>query len=82
MPDQPYSDHSTAPTPRKKPWLIRLAVMLLAVWVAAAYFLLPLAWRLATRHHPAVEGMPGSRLRVMAFPVIPGIRTVECRWLF
>ena len=58
MADQPQSDQSTTPTPRKKRWLIRLVVMSLMVWAVAAYFLLPLAWRLATRHHPAVEGMP------------------------
>jgi len=46
------------PTPRKKRRLIRTAVILLIVWAVAAYFLLPLAWRVATRHHPAVEGMP------------------------
>lgn len=49
---------STTPTPRKKRRLRRLLVMLLFVWLVAAYFLLPLAWRLVTRHHPAVEGMP------------------------
>ena len=45
-------------TPRKRRRLIRIVVMLLMVWLVAAYFLLPLAWRFATRHHPAVEGMP------------------------
>jgi hypothetical protein len=58
MPDQLLSNQSTLPTPRKKRKLIRLVVMLLMVWAVAAYFFLPLAWRLATRHHPAVEGMP------------------------
>ncbi|MEI8376082.1 MAG: LssY C-terminal domain-containing protein [Planctomycetota bacterium] len=58
MPDQSLSDQSTTPMPRKNRRLIRLVVMLLIVWSAAAYFLLPIAWRLATRHHPAVEGMP------------------------
>jgi hypothetical protein len=32
--------------------------MLLLVWAVAAYFLLPIAWRVATRHHPAVVDMP------------------------
>ena len=45
-------------TPRKKRRLIRIVVMLLIVWAVAAYFLLPVAWRFATRHHPAVKGMP------------------------
>jgi len=58
MPDQSLSDQSTTLMPRKKRRLIRLVVMLLIIWSVAAYFLLPLAWRLATRHHPAVEGMP------------------------
>jgi hypothetical protein len=49
---------TTTPLPRKKRRLIRIVVMLLLVWAVAAYFLLPFAWRLATRHHPAVEGMP------------------------
>jgi hypothetical protein len=49
---------STSPTPRKKRRLIGLLVTLLIVWLVAAYFLLPLAWRFVTRHHPAVEGMP------------------------
>ena len=48
---------SATPMPRRKRWLRRLVVVLL-VWLVAAYFLLPLAWRLITRHHPAVEGMP------------------------
>jgi hypothetical protein len=30
----------------------------LLVWVAAAYFLLPHAWRLVTRHHSALEDAP------------------------
>ena len=37
---------------RRRHRLLRLAIMLLIVWVVAAYFLLPIAWRLATRHHP------------------------------
>lgn len=48
----------TASMPRKKRRLMHLLVMLLIVWLVAAYFLLPLAWRVATRRHPAVEGMP------------------------
>ena len=44
--------------PRRKRRLIRLVVTLLLVWAVAAYFVLPIVWRLATRHHPAVEGMP------------------------
>ena len=32
--------------------------MLMLIWLLAAYALLPLGWRMATRHHPAVEGMP------------------------
>jgi hypothetical protein len=44
--------------PRKRRRLVRLAVLLLIVWLIAAYFLLPLAWRFATRHHPALEDMP------------------------
>ena len=54
----PTTPDSTTLTPRRKRRLIRIMVMLLLVWAVAAYFLLPIAWRVATRHHPAVEGMP------------------------
>ena len=46
------------PLPRKKRRLLHLLVMLLIVWLVAAYFVLPTAWRLATRRHPALEEMP------------------------
>jgi len=32
--------------------------MLVIAWMMTAYFLLPMVWQLAARHHPAVEGMP------------------------
>ena len=38
--------------------LLRSTLLLLIIWLMTAYFLLPLAWRFATRHHPALEGMP------------------------
>jgi len=53
----PTTPESTL-TPRKKRRLIRLAVMLLLVWAVAAYFLLPIAWRIGTRHHPAIVDVP------------------------
>ena len=62
---------STKPLPRKKRRLIRLLVMLVIVWAVAAYFLLPLAWRLATWHHPAVEGMPRITLTANRIPGDP-----------
>jgi hypothetical protein len=57
---------NSAPAPRvtNKPMrnrrrrLFRAVVMALLCWVLAAYLLLPMGWRFATRHHPAVEGMP------------------------
>ena len=58
MQDGEQQKTNEALTPCKRRRLIRLAIMLLIVWAVAAYFLLPIAWRLATRHHPAVEGMP------------------------
>ncbi len=57
MPSPSLPEHTT-PMPRWWPGLLRLVVMLVIVWMVAAYFLLPIAWRLLTRHHPAVEGMP------------------------
>jgi hypothetical protein len=45
--------------------------MLVIVWAVAAYFLLPLAWRLATWHHPAVEGMPRITLTANRIPGDP-----------
>ena len=57
--------------PRKKRWLIRFVVMSLMVWAMAAYFLLPLAWRIATRHHPAVEGMPRITVTANGIPGDP-----------
>jgi hypothetical protein len=44
--------------PRRRRRILRLISLLIAVWLVAAYLLLPLAWRFATRHHPAVKGMP------------------------
>ncbi len=67
----PTPSESTTPTPRKKRRLIRLLVMLLLVWLVAAYFLLPIAWRVATRHHPAVEGMPQITLTANRIPGDP-----------
>ena len=49
---------------RRRHRLLRLAIMLLIVWVVAAYFLLPIAWRLATRRHPALDDM--SRITLTA----------------
>jgi hypothetical protein len=46
------------PALRKQHRVLRLVVMLLVAWLAPAYFLLPVAWRLAGRCHPALEDMP------------------------
>ncbi|MGA2068991.1 MAG: LssY C-terminal domain-containing protein [Thermoguttaceae bacterium] len=56
--DQPPIGAASALTPRKRLRLFRLGILLVLVWFAAAYFLLPIAWRLATRRHPALEGLP------------------------
>jgi hypothetical protein len=64
-------NESTTPTPRKKRRLIRIMVMLVMVWLVAAYFLLPVAWRFVTRHHPAVEGMPRITLTANRIPGDP-----------
>ena len=49
-----------SPTPLlpKKRRLLRFLTLPLMVWAVAAYFLLPIAWRLVTRRHPALEGIP------------------------
>jgi hypothetical protein len=59
-------DAETAPTKeppaavaRKRRRWWRLALFCLVIWLIAAYFLLPIAWRLATRHnHPALDEVP------------------------
>ncbi|HBO45383.1 MAG TPA: hypothetical protein DD670_15920 [Planctomycetaceae bacterium] len=53
---------------------VRILVLVLVAWLVAAYFLLPLAWRFATRHHPALadtpcvavtrNGIPGDPLNI------------------
>jgi hypothetical protein len=70
--EQAASPHeSAAPAARKKLRLVRLTVLVLIIWVLTAYLLLPLAWRIATRHHPAVEGMPQIALTVNRIPGDP-----------
>lgn len=49
---------SPLPVLRKRRWVLRGLVTLLLAWLLTAYLLLPVTWRIATRRHPAVEGMP------------------------
>jgi hypothetical protein len=50
-----------APTARQRSrtrrWLNRL-ILLLLVWLLAAYLMLPMAWRYSTRRHPALDDAP------------------------
>jgi hypothetical protein len=62
---------ASAPPTRKHRRIVRLVVMLVVVWLVAAYFLLPFAWRFATRHHPAVEGMPRITVTANRIPGDP-----------
>lgn len=55
--DNPASE-PPRPSPRWYRRLLRRTLLLLIIWLMTAYFVLPLAWRIATRHHPAVEDMP------------------------
>ena len=60
MPNERENPVSEAPRPYPR-WyrlLLRRTLLLLIIWLMAAYFVLPIAWRFATRHHPAVEYMP------------------------
>lgn len=43
---------------RLRPWLMRGVPLCLIAWLVAAYVLLPFAWRLTGRHHPALDDMP------------------------
>lgn len=58
-------------TPRRKLRLIRLAVLLVLLWAVAAYLLLPFAWRMATRHHPAIVETPQIALTANRIPGDP-----------
>ena len=58
-------------TPRRKLRLVRLAVLLALVWAVTAYLLLPLAWRVATRHHPAIVETPRIALTASRIPGDP-----------
>jgi hypothetical protein len=55
--DNPASE-APRPSPRRYRRLLRYALILLIIWLMAAYFVLPIVWRIATRHHPAVADMP------------------------
>lgn len=45
------------PRLRVRRWLNRL-ILLLAVWLLAAYLILPMAWRYSTKLHPALDDAP------------------------
>ncbi len=52
------TQQSATATLRKRRWILRWLAMLLLLWLLTAYLLLPVGWRIATRRHPALEGMP------------------------
>lgn len=58
--DDSHAPESELPqgTPRRRRRLLRWAGSLLVIWFLAAYLLLPWAWRLATRRHPALDQLP------------------------
>jgi hypothetical protein len=56
-PEKPASETPSLERRWYRRWLHRI-LLLLILWLMAAYFLLPIAWRIATRHHPAVADMP------------------------
>jgi hypothetical protein len=43
---------------RRIPLFVRIILLSFFVWLVAAYFLLPLAWRLVPRQHPELDNMP------------------------
>jgi hypothetical protein len=62
------------PSRRKRLRPVRILLLSLVAWFVAAYFVLPMAWRLVTRHHPALadtpciavtrNGIPGDPLNI------------------
>ena len=60
MPEEPNppTNESSWLSLRKYWRLLQLALLFLMIWLMAAYFVLPLIWRFATRHHPALEDLP------------------------
>lgn len=58
MSDEPLPASDEAPLPRKRHRIIRLLVMIVLLWLMLAYFLVPMAWRIAERNHPAIKGLP------------------------
>jgi hypothetical protein len=51
--------------------LLRVVVLCLIAWLMAAYVVLPFAWRLARRHHPALEETPRITLTRNGIPGDP-----------
>jgi hypothetical protein len=51
--------------------LLRLAVILLLVWLVAAYLLLPALWKRYDRRHPSLEDIPGITHTAAGIPGDP-----------
>jgi hypothetical protein len=69
--ESPTTGESTKPMRRIRRSLFRFLAMLILVWLLTAYLVLPVGWRIATRHHPAVKGMPRITLTGNRIPGDP-----------
>lgn len=68
-PGEPTASSPTKLRRRRVLWKI-VAVLLLA-WLAAAYFVVPLLWRVYAHRHPALDDMPGITFTANDIPGDP-----------